>query len=300
MERDNEKIVSVFDNSTDFLNVGIEILFRKNGDVRYAKVAILSIQTAIELLAKYRLAYDGGLDAIRLKTKNTDKFKTINYWDVIKKIGKEYHELGDYEKEIFLEMAELRNNLIHFSGDINPECLKDTCMALLCAAFPVFSMGEKRDEHEMKDYRWFLTEENYNFLINNATYRAEALDNAYASSYNLSIVERCYNCHCESFSLRDSDVYFCHCCGFTIDKEIIDFCECSICHQRHVAYDTLNEQSGIEFEGFRSYGGLFYGRCISCDEVQWVSCCPECENTSARSGLRPEKPYYPCGCLPMK
>jgi hypothetical protein len=51
-------------NAIDFLNAGLSLLFSKGATSRKAKVAIVSIQTAIELLAKYRLVKERGLAAI--------------------------------------------------------------------------------------------------------------------------------------------------------------------------------------------------------------------------------------------
>lgn len=71
MECESEKINLIFQNSTDFLNAGIEILAKGKVSRSFAKVALLSIQTSVELLAKFRLAADSGLDAIIFKAKNS-------------------------------------------------------------------------------------------------------------------------------------------------------------------------------------------------------------------------------------
>ena len=47
-------------NATDFLNAGLALLFEKTATSRDAKLAIVSIQTSVELLAKFRLARDNG------------------------------------------------------------------------------------------------------------------------------------------------------------------------------------------------------------------------------------------------
>ncbi|WP_156294424.1 hypothetical protein [Serratia oryzae] len=293
MECESEKINSIFQNSRDFLNAGIEILSKEKFSISFSKVALLSIQTSVELLAKYRLAADSGLDAIKLQTKNTTQFRTKNFSDVIKIIGKEYSEIGEYEKEVFFEVANLRNELVHFSSSIEPERIEGICMHLLSISLPIFAMADKRDEQEMSDYRWFLNPVNYNFLINNEMYRNEATDNASASLFYGRGLNFCPNCKCESLQLRDSEVNFCHCCGYTIGSDIIKFGKCSICFEHSVAYDYLNEQSGCTHD---KYSGLFYGRCVKCDIVQWVSYCGMCGNSSSQGGNRPKHPLYSCDC----
>ncbi|AFE59936.1 hypothetical protein Q7S_18625 [Rahnella aquatilis HX2] len=290
---ESEKINLIFQNSMDFLNAGIEILSKDEISKSFAKVALLSIQTSVELLAKYRLAADSGLDAIKFKTKNTTQFRTKNFSDVIKVIDEEYGEISEYEKEVFFEVANIRNELIHFSSSVEPKEIEGICMHLLSISLPIFAMAEKRDEQEMSDYRWFLSSMSYNFLINNEIYRTEATDNAYASLSHGEGLNFCPNCKCESLLLRSSEINFCHCCGYTIGDNIIKFSKCSICFENSVAYDYLNEQSGCSYE---KYSGLFYGRCIKCDVVQWVSYCGMCGNTSSQQGNKPKLPLYSCDC----
>ncbi|MBA8867151.1 hypothetical protein FHW11_004340 [Pantoea agglomerans] len=295
MECEREKINLIFQNSTDFLNAGIEILAKGKVSKSFAKLALLSIQTSVELLAKYRLAADSGLDAIKFKTKNSAQFRTKNFSDVIKIIDEEYGEISEYEKEVFFEVASIRNDLVHFSSSVEPKEIEGKCLHLLSISLPIFAMAEKRDEQEMSDYRWFLSPISFKFLINNEMYRAEAIDNAYAFlGTEGSGLNYCPNCKCESLLLRESEINFCHCCGYTIGDDIIKFSKCSICFEHSVAYDYLNEQSGCEYG---EHSGLFYGRCIKCDEVQWVSYCGMCGDSSSQEGSKPKHPSYSCGCL---
>ena len=54
----------VFTNALDFLNTGLGILFANGATPRDAKVGVVSIQTAIELLLKYRLIKENGFSSI--------------------------------------------------------------------------------------------------------------------------------------------------------------------------------------------------------------------------------------------
>jgi len=61
---DEEALKPLLKNARDFLNGGIQLLFSKRARSGDGKLAVVAIQTALELLAKYRLVETKGLPAL--------------------------------------------------------------------------------------------------------------------------------------------------------------------------------------------------------------------------------------------
>lgn len=264
----------ICDNALDFLNGGLELLFAENLTSQKAKLAVISIQTSVELLAKYRLVRDDGLQAIidgelpsgRVEQAAKDgKFKTIGFGKALSLI-REREMLQEFEKSLIKELVSLRNALVHFSSEVDPQDVKQTCAHILARVLAMFALGEEREYGEMTDYRRFLSEENFEALINFEPYRAESVDAALESPDTRTVV-KCYQCKNESLSLRLSENYLCHCCGFGIVEDAIGFADCCACQAKlAVFYDPLNLTNG-----------MYYGKCMDCKTVQWVWDCSECD-----------------------
>lgn len=263
----------ILDNAVDFLNGGLDLLLGDDLSSRTAKVAVISIQTAIELLAKYRLVLEVGLQSIvrgKLPAANLERvvskgnFSTLGFGDVLDLVDV-IEGLREDEKNLIKGLANLRNNLIHFSSEVTPQDIKLHCTHVLARALSMFALGLKRDAGEMDDYRRFLSEANFQRLINFAPYRAESVDAAY-ESLDTERVLKCYLCDCESFSLRASENYFCHCCGFGVISDAIAFADCDAC----------GSISGVFYDPLNSTNEMHYGKCMDCMVKQWVWECPEC------------------------
>ena len=112
-------------NATDFLNAGLALLFAKLVTSRDAKLAIVSIQTSVELLAKFRLARDKGLSAIirgnqlpresLMKAAQAGDFRTIGYSECVKEFSKQ-GEITENDIEVIGRLQNLRNALVHFAA----------------------------------------------------------------------------------------------------------------------------------------------------------------------------------------
>lgn len=257
------------ENATDFLNAGLDLLFHKRLDQRRGKLALVALQTAVELLVKYRLVQEQGLSSILVKKKtdtvvDLNTVRTITYSDTLEKV-EGLEGLLDWDRYVIDEMAAIRNSLVHFTAEIDLERLKLQCNAIACTALAMFAMGQARDHGEMNNYRVFLSESNFRRLTENESYRSEALDAAY-DCLDTEGVKHCYKCKCESLSLRVSDVYFCHCCGFSINKEVVGFADCVLC----------DSHSMVFYDAYNTTGVSHYGRCIACEVFQWVEQCSEC------------------------
>lgn len=263
----------ILDNAIDFLNGGLELLFAGNLSIRTAKIAVISIQTSIELMAKYRMVREAGLQSIvrgKLPSKNLERavkegnFSTLGFGEVLDLVDA-IEGLKDDEKKLINELVNLRNDLVHFSSDVAPESVKFNCVHILARVLSIFALGEMRDVGEMEDYRRFLTESNFKKLINFDPYRAEAVDAAH-ESLDTEKVLKCYMCGNESFCLRASENYFCHCCGFGVISEAIAFATCDACGSKEsVFFDPLNTTNNMH-----------YGKCMDCKVKQWVWECTDC------------------------
>ncbi|WP_133670226.1 hypothetical protein [Burkholderia pseudomallei] len=255
------------DNAVDFLNEGLELLFSDELSSATAKVAVIAIQTAIELLAKYRLVRDAGLQSIIRgdlpgidleRTVKDGNFSTRGFGEILDLV-EEIEYLRDDERDLINQLVNLRNDLVHFSSEVVPQEVTIYCAHVLARVLSVFALGEDRDVGEMEDYRRFLSEPNFQRLVNFAPYRAECVDAAYEALAGEKTL-KCYLCDNESFCLRTSQSYFCHCCGFGIGNEAIAFADCSECgSESSVFYDPLNTTNTMH-----------HGKCMNCQVTQWV------------------------------
>lgn len=269
----------ILDNAKDFLNGGLELLFVSDLSSRTAKVAVVSIQTAIELLAKYRMVRESGLQAIvqgALPSRNLEQaviegnFSTLGFGAVLDLVDS-IEGLRDDEKALIQELVDLRNDLVHFASEIDENDVKRQCAHILARVLPIFALGDDRDDGDMQDYRRFMTEENFQELTSFEPYRSEAVDAAH-ESLDTENVFKCYLCGNESFSRRASDVYLCYCCGTGVVDHAIAFAPCSACSlPESVVFDPLNETNRMH-----------YGKCMICDVKQWVWKCSECETITSQ------------------
>jgi hypothetical protein len=260
-------------NAVDFLNGGLELLFADDLSSKTAKVSVISIQTSVELLAKYRLVREDGLQAIvrgKFPSANVEKdakegnFNTIGFGDALNLINQR-EMMQEFEVSLIKELANLRNTLIHFSSEIDPQEVKYNCVHILARVLAMFALGEERDVGEMEDYRRFLSDSNFLHLTNFEPYRAESADAA-LENLDTKNVMKCYQCGNESFSLRASENYFCHCCGLGVIKDAIEFADCDAC----------GSKSGVFFDPLNSTNGMHFGKCMDCQTNQWSWICAEC------------------------
>ncbi|MBU9663871.1 hypothetical protein KTF22_18515 [Burkholderia multivorans] len=263
----------ILDNAVDFLNGGLELLFAGDLSSQTAKVAVISIQTSIELLAKYRMVQEEGLQSIirgKLPSKNLERavkecnFSTLGFGEVLDLVDA-IEGLRDDEKSLINELVGLRNDLVHFSSEIDPESVKLNCVHILARVLSMFALGEARDVGEMEDYRRFLSEPNFQELINFEPYRAETVDAAHESLDGEKVL-KCYLCGNESFCLRVSENYFCHCCGFRVVSDAIAFATCDVC----------GSEEGVFFDPLNTTNNMHYGKCMDCEIYQWAWECPDC------------------------
>lgn len=106
---------AVLSNAIDFLNAGVNILFAQASSAREAKVGVVAIQTAIELLAKYRLVKEKGLRAIvrvaqpsgdALTAERSGLLRTIGYGECLKAI-REHEGFTQMEEELVGHVQQL-------------------------------------------------------------------------------------------------------------------------------------------------------------------------------------------------
>jgi hypothetical protein len=214
-------------NATDFLNAGLALLFAKNVTSRDAKLAIVSIQTSVELLAKFRLARDKALSAIirgnqlprgsLTKAAQAGDFRTIGYSECVKEISKQ-GEITEKDIEVIGRLQNLRNALVHFAASIDIADVRINTAWILVRVPAMFAAGEDRDIGEFQNHRSFLDSDNFSSLINFGPYRDDAVDVA-AENLGSEDIFRCWECENDSISLRTSETYYCYCCGLTAGSE---------------------------------------------------------------------------------
>lgn len=263
----------VLGNAIDFLNAGLDILFSSTASAREAKAGVVAIQTAIELMAKYRLVKEKGLAAIvrgappsgnLLAAARNGSLKTIGYGECLKAI-REDESFTQAEEELVGSVQQLRNSLVHFAAEIDVQDVQMELAWLLIRALAMFGAGQERDQGEMQTHGRFLDPANFSRLINFKPYRDEAVDSA-LDSIDSEDVLRCWECEVDALSVRPSDTYFCHCCGLTADLGMAQFTACHLCGEaKGVCFDPLNETAGV-----------LRGRCLHCRTFVGVVPCNVC------------------------
>ncbi len=282
IDRSEEAARLLLANAIDFLNGGIVLLFSKGGTGRDAKLAVISIQTAVELFAKYRIVRELGFaEIIRkgavpqggdlLKSAALGHFSTLGYDGCLERIG-EFEWIGEWQRELIGKLQKSRNTLVHFAGDLDVEETQNTVAALLVQVLALFAAGQSRDEPIMQTYRHFLEADNFETLTNHSEFLVEAFD---AASADLDAEEilTCWECRQVTLTRRPLDAYFCWTCGLTAQVDAVGFAPCWQCLQpKMVVYDRLNETNGTHF-----------GRCLSCGSTAYVGLCAFCCNIRSES-----------------
>lgn len=269
-------------NAIDFLNGGLELLFAERCSSRKCKLAIVAIQTSIELFAKYRLVRALGAESVVrgkkipkedvLSAAQRGELKTLGFNECIKEINR-IEELSEEDSDLIRELQYLRNSLVHFSAEISVDAVRKTCAWLLIRILAMFAAGDARDIGEFQDYRRYLDQDNFSKLVQFRPYRAEAFDFATTTNeFNIEDIVRCWECRNDTLNLRLSETYFCCCCGLTVCSDAVSYTDCPECKfSKGVFYDPLNTSDG-----------LHRGRCLHCDTWVWVWTCNECEGAWAQ------------------
>jgi uncharacterized protein YutE (UPF0331/DUF86 family) len=263
LQQESDPAQLVLSNAIDFLNVGLMILYSSKATSSEAKVAIISIQTAVELLAKYKLIREFGISSI-VSGKVPDEplglasregnLRTIGYGACLKKI-QDNEGFSTTELDLVHRLQHLRNSLVHFAANVDVEEIRVDAAWMLIRALGMFAAGHERDVGEFQNHRRFLSDANFKTLTSFKAYRDEAVDSA-IESIDSEQVFRCWECGDDSMSLRVSSTLFCHCCGLTVVAQAAAYADCPSCEAVHgVCYDPLN-----------SANGLHYGKCLYCGE----------------------------------
>lgn len=263
----------VFANARDFLNTGLRVLFAEGATAQDAKVGVVSIQTAIELLLKYRLIAEGGFGSIvkgripkgdLVAAASSGRFRTIGYTEGLKKIEQD-EGFSDTERELFERAQHLRNALVHFTADVDVDEVRMELAWVLIGALGIFGAGQDRDQGEMQSHERFLDRDVFETLTNFRPYRDQSVDSAIEGGDG-EYVYRCWVCGVDALSVRASDTYFCHCCGLTADMDMAAFANCALCGEADgVCFDPLNETQGVH-----------RGRCLYCKTFVGVIVCDQC------------------------
>ena len=279
-------------NALDFLNAGLGLLFAEEATRRDAKVAVVTIQTAIELLLKYRLVNENGLSSIvrgnlpkgdLLTAASSGNLYTIGYGKSLRKVMED-ESINEIEHQLFKGAQHLRNSLVHFTAQVDVEEVRQEIAWVLIRALAMFAAGPERDHGEMNTHARFLDADNFRRLTSYEPYRAEAVDSA-MDNPDSDDVYRCWECGVDALSVRPSENYFCHCCGFAVEGEAASFTDCTLCGESStVLFDPLNETDGVH-----------HGRCLGCHTFAEVFVCQECGETRSQAKGLPAPNCTFCG-----
>ncbi len=277
-DRSDEAADLLRSNAIDFLNGGLSLLSSSNVTLRDAKIAVISIQTAVELFAKYRIVRESGFQSIIRKGGipkggNLSKaaafrhFSTIGFDQCFKLIS-DLEGLSDWQRDLVHEHQKLRNTLVHFAGELEVEDAQRAVAGLLVQVLALFAAGTDRDLPEMQTHRQFLDRRNFEYLTSHPEFLIEAFDTA-SSDPDAEEILLCWECSCETLSRRPGGAYFCWTCGLTAEVNVAGFAPCWQCSRpQSVVYDRLNVTNGVH-----------YGRCISCEVTAYVADCELCNKT---------------------
>lgn len=284
-DRSSEAAELLKANAHDFLNGGISLLFDAATTPTEAKIAVVSIQAAIELYAKYRIVRELGLnDIIRkgavprggslLAAAERGQFSTVGYGECLKTIS-QLEWINDWQTHLIEELQRQRNTLTHFAGELDIDQARSSVAGLLVQVLALFAAGPARDENEMLTHRQFLEPEQFVSITSHPEYLAEAFDAA-SGDPDAEAIFTCWSCEHETLTLRPTDSYFCWTCGLSAHQDVAAFTKCWSCHrEKSVCYDRLNNS-----------GGTHYGRCLVCHAIAYVGACEWCGDT--RSQAAPE------------
>lgn len=254
-------------NGIDFLNHSLKMVVDPKSDAVQAKLAVVNLQIALELLIKYRLAKDFGLQSICLTDLKTvpdlssavaeGKVKTQTYelcrQGILKRLN-----LEDYERDLLSQFQRHRNAIVHFSLNVQRDESIVACAHLVLKV--IRRILESEPETWLKHY---LDPTVYKALTDFKPYVDEAVEDAHTIGEETKL---CYECSKETLTLLPNGDYYCFCCGTHNCSEHVPYADCPFCKGHMcVAYDVLNPDNGI-----------FQGKCLRCDEMLLVAECTSC------------------------
>ncbi len=190
-------------NGTDFLNHSLKMVVDPKSDAVQAKLAVVNLQIALELLIKYRLAKDYGLQSIcQTDLKNVadlhsavaeGKVKTKMYevcrQEILKRLNME-----DYERDLLSQFQRHRNAIVHFSLNVQRDESIVACAHLVLKV--IRRILESEPDTWLKHY---LDPAVYSALIDFKPYVDEAVEDAHTIGKTTKL---CYECSKETWRFR--------------------------------------------------------------------------------------------------
>lgn len=260
----------LLEHGFDFLTFGLRLVLSPTATPTDTKVSVANIQVGLELLIKYRLARDHGLQHIcqtdlsclsnaqieanaEAGAIRTKKFE----WCKQAFVGA--NAISGYERDLIDRFQRLRNAIVHFGVELPRDETISAC------AHVVLKVVRRIVEAEADPWlSRYLSQDVYQALIQFPSYVAEAVDDAYESGKDVRL---CFECNNETLTTLPGDDHYCFSCGFRIFTEHAPYIDCPYCEgHRTAVYDSLNNDNGI-----------YRGKCVSCEEALLVAKCALCE-----------------------
>lgn len=257
-------------NGFDFLSFGLRLILEPSVDEKDLRVAVANIQIGVELLIKYKIAKDKGLqeicttdlssltnvqieDMAELGTLKTFKFETCKHKFISNT------SIGEYERNLIDRFQRLRNSIVHFGAVLPRELTIAECSHVVLKVVRRI-IADDGSTH-LADY---LSQDVYKSLIKFPQYINEAVDDAHKFGEDVRL---CFECKNETLTTVHDEFHYCFSCGFFVFEKHAPYIDCPYCKGHKTAvYDSLNSSDGI-----------FRGKCISCDENLLVAKCAFCE-----------------------
>lgn len=254
----------------DFLTFGLRLILSPTATQIDTKVSVANIQIGLELLIKYRLAKNHGLQHICLTDLSnlsaaqieanaeagiikTKKFEWCKQAFVVT------NRITGYERDLIDRFQRLRNSIVHFGVELPREETITAC------AHIILKVVRRIVEFEADPWlSRYLPQDVYQALIKFPSYVAEAVDDAYGSGKDVRL---CFECNNETLTTLPGGNHYCFSCGYQIFTGHAPYIDCPYCKSEKTAvYDSLNDDDGI-----------YRGKCISCEETLLVAKCGLCE-----------------------
>lgn len=255
----------LFDNAKSFLKEGLRVLLGPPASAHSWKLSVVAIQTAVELLAKYRLVSQGGIEsiadgAVTYAAFCEGDFRSISYWKVVKRL-EEAELVSELDLATIREIQQLRNKLVHFAADPAEADVRRGCLALVQRALCLFADRRGQAGGGMEGHTRTIGSENFRALMRDEDYRDVAVEHV-SHCHKVDAIRYCWECENYTLARLSSwESYYCYCCGSGLSERAVGFADCSVCSESYgVYYDPGNPGPD----------GAYFGKCCDCKTEQWV------------------------------
>ena len=245
-----------------------------------AKFIITDLQMGLELLLKFRLVRDRGLNKILAsnRTARSDiaeiksgAINTLGFGKCLETIMK-IEDFSPYELGLLKQFQTLRNAVVHFGADVDPKDILVAASHLVLKPLQCIVYGTHPESQFVPrgvpiagPRESYIDQQILCRLIRFPPYVEEAERDAQASDG--FGVELCWACSNRTLVVQVTDDLYCFCCGETSSEGSVGWADCFKCGKpRGVVFDALNEQDNVHT-----------AKCLDCGCREGILVCPACD-----------------------